>query len=385
MAASVDDKFQKQGVAGTITTLSAPGHSIGGTTIPVGSTTNWPTDTGITFAIRTVDASGNFVAGTYTEWRATVSGSTLTGMVLAYGTDQIYASGSTTQVYIPVSAYSYNRMIDGLLVHANQDGTLKDVLDANGNELLKWSVGSAAAVNDVTITNAATGAYPKIAATGDDTDIALRISGKGAQGIRLYSGDFARELVRVNDATSAINYFSLTPSAAGNPTIIANLGGDSSIDLDISPKGSGLILFDGVPVTGAWTDYTPSVSGSGSALGNGTTTGSYVKIGRTVIAKGKMVFGSTSTMGTAFNITLPASANTDDLLLGCGVIGNVGYFDSSSSLVYAGVARIESSSVLRLICINGYQEVAPSATIPFGAAWATGDTISWQVTYEAAA
>ncbi len=123
MAASANDMLQKVGVAGTLTSLSAPGHSISGTTITVGSTTNWPTDTGVTFAIRQVDSSGVLVAGTYTEWRGVVSGSTLTGMVLAYGTDQVYPAGSTTQVYIPVSAARDNRLVDGLLVEHDQDGT----------------------------------------------------------------------------------------------------------------------------------------------------------------------------------------------------------------------------------------------------------------------
>lgn len=128
MAASANDMLQKVGVAGTLTSLSAPGHSISGTTITVGSTTNWPTDTGVTFAIRQVDSSGVLVAGTYTEWRGVVSGSTLTGMVLAYGTDQVYPAGSTTQVYIPVSAYSHNRMIDALTAeHSQLDGTHTDI------------------------------------------------------------------------------------------------------------------------------------------------------------------------------------------------------------------------------------------------------------------
>ena len=128
MAASANDMLQKVGVAGTLTSLSAPGHSISGTTITVGSTTNWPTDTGVTFAIRQVDSSGVLVAGTYTEWRGVVSGSTLTSMVLAYGTDQVYPAGSTTQVYIPVSAYSHNRMIDALTAeHSQLDGTHTDI------------------------------------------------------------------------------------------------------------------------------------------------------------------------------------------------------------------------------------------------------------------
>jgi hypothetical protein len=133
VSASATDKFKKVGVAGTATTLSAPGHSISGTTITVGSTTNWPTDTGVTFAIRQVDSSGALVAGTYTEWNGTVSGSTITNMTLVYGTDQVYPAGSTTQVYIPVSAARDNELVDGLLEEHDQDGTHGDITPTSVN------------------------------------------------------------------------------------------------------------------------------------------------------------------------------------------------------------------------------------------------------------
>lgn len=51
--------------------------------------------------------------------------------------------------------------------------------DSNGNEVVKYG-STASAVNEVTITNKAAGNAPTIAATGDDTDIDLSLSGKGA-------------------------------------------------------------------------------------------------------------------------------------------------------------------------------------------------------------
>ena len=123
MAPAITDKFVKVGAAGTATQLAAPGHSIGGTSINVGSTTNWPTDTAVVFAIRQVDAQGELVAGTYTEWMGIVSGTTITNLTLVYGTDQIYPAATTTQVYIPISSYAYNRLIDALLTQHKQNGT----------------------------------------------------------------------------------------------------------------------------------------------------------------------------------------------------------------------------------------------------------------------
>jgi hypothetical protein len=53
-----------------------------------------------------------------------------------------------------------------------------DVIDTNGNELLKVTA-TASAVNEVTLANAATGGTPTLTATGDDTNIGIKFVGKG--------------------------------------------------------------------------------------------------------------------------------------------------------------------------------------------------------------
>lgn len=126
MAASANDYFQKVGRS-TATTLSAPGYTVADTAITVASTTNWPTTTGITFAIDEVDASGNRVTGTYNVFRGTVSSATQINNLTYVGGDanRNYSAGATTRVYILVSSYRDNRLVDGLLVSHDQDGTLK--------------------------------------------------------------------------------------------------------------------------------------------------------------------------------------------------------------------------------------------------------------------
>lgn len=135
-AALSTDYLTHVGSPGTATTLAAPGHTIGGTSITVVSTTNWPTDTGVIFAMDTVSiVNGEEVrdVGSYTEWEAVVSGATsITSMVLRYGTDQNYPAGSTSRVYIPVASSRENRLVDGILVSHNQDGTIKSNIIATG-------------------------------------------------------------------------------------------------------------------------------------------------------------------------------------------------------------------------------------------------------------
>lgn len=55
--------------------------------------------------------------------------------------------------------------------------------DANGAEMIRF-VATASAVNDISITNAASGGAPKIAAVGDNTNISLDLAAKGTGAIR---------------------------------------------------------------------------------------------------------------------------------------------------------------------------------------------------------
>lgn len=135
MTALNSDIFTHVGSPGSATTLSAPGHTIAGTSIVVGSTSNWPTDTGVTFAVDTVSIVNGVQVrnvGTYCEFEGIVtSGTDVANMVLRFGTDQNYPAGSTTRVYIPVASSRENRLVDGLLVAHNQNGTLKSIATSN--------------------------------------------------------------------------------------------------------------------------------------------------------------------------------------------------------------------------------------------------------------
>ncbi|MFF9324049.1 hypothetical protein ACF1AY_04950 [Streptomyces sp. NPDC014776] len=62
---------------------------------------------------------------------------------------------------------------------------------------------------------------------------------------------------------------------------------------------------------GAWTVYTPTWTGTSTnpSIGNGTITGRYMKIGRTVICEMNLVTGSTTTYGAGqYGFSLPAQA-----------------------------------------------------------------------------
>lgn len=120
-----------------------------------------------------------------------------------------------------------------------------------------------------------------------------------------------------------------------------------------------------------WTSYTPTwtCSGSAPAIGNGTLSGAYKQIGKTLYVRISFVAGSTTTFGTGdFRFALPGSltsvASVEQALAAKG-------YDSSATtnLVLAGFTPASGSYVA--LVSNGGTVVGSAQPIT----WANGDTI----------
>lgn len=164
MAAGANDMFTKVGSPGNATFLAAPGHTIGGTSFTVDSTSLWPTDTAVIFGIDTTSLVSGVATrdtGSYTVWRGIVaSGTTITNGTLMYGTDQDYTAGTTTRVYVLPTSSRENRTVDGLLIEHNQDGThdeaiitsrTADTTPASGDLILTSDISASNALKKATI------------------------------------------------------------------------------------------------------------------------------------------------------------------------------------------------------------------------------------------
>lgn len=143
------DKVTKVGNPGTATTMSAPGYTTGvSTSINVGSTTNWPTDTKVIFAIdraQVVNGVEERIAGTYNEFEGIVTGAnTIANLVRRFGTAQNYVAGSLTRIYIPVAATRENDLVEGFGLQHKLNGEHGDItatsLDVNGNSTFDGNV-----------------------------------------------------------------------------------------------------------------------------------------------------------------------------------------------------------------------------------------------------
>jgi hypothetical protein len=188
----------------------------------------------------------------------------------------------------------------------------------------------------------------------------------------------------VNADTST--FFTVGRYSAGFPVAIINGSGAAPPILEFQISGaavvdiapSGLLTGFGISL-GAWTAWTPALTGTGWALGNGTVAGVYCRTGKTVHTRMLITFGSTSTFGsTALNVSLPVTAASQRCTLDC-----------SADDVSAGVHYLMTGAVAlgSAVILNALQSAvglteAVISTKPF--TWASGDFIVINGTYEAA-
>ena len=118
----------------------------------------------------------------------------------------------------------------------------------------------------------------------------------------------------------------------------------------------------------AWTSYTPTLTGF--TLGNGTITGASLTIGKTVLWRVSLTFGTTTTAASASpTFTLPATG-----LAASNLPVNALFYDLSTTTYYQAVGRQNSTTTVAL-AIPGASGVftTPTTTTPF--TWTTGDVI----------
>ena len=130
----------------------------------------------------------------------------------------------------------------------------------------------------------------------------------------------------------------------------------------------------------AWTTYTPTLSGTGWSIGNGTLTGRSAKLGKIVCAEIMLTFGSTTVAGSAVpTVTLPHTANTTISPNPAHVTIN----DTSASTTYIGQGSLTSTGVTANVGVSSgsYTSLTGlAAGVPV--TYATGDEIRWSCMYE---
>ena len=142
---------------------------------------------------------------------------------------------ATGGVYLTSSANS-------MYLSANNASTIQFFTNGAGNVRQLQIAHTASAVNYVQVTGAATGGRPTISAQGSDTNVNFVVASKGSGSVGLRT-DSSTTQVSVIHTASAVNFLTLTGSAAGSSPVIASAGSDTNIDLNLTPKGTGNVRF----------------------------------------------------------------------------------------------------------------------------------------------
>lgn len=130
-------------------------------------------------------------------------------------------------------------------------------------------------------------------------------------------------------------------------------------------------------LTAAWTSYTPAWTSSGTApvLGNGTISGKYRRLGKTVEARVTLTMGSTTTFGTgAYLLSLPVAA----VSVAPRAIGAAWFLDFGTA-AKEGTAPVDGTLSVVALSASGAQVTSTSPHT-----WAVNDEISFSITYDVA-
>lgn len=344
MSASSTNKFRKS--YSLLTKSLGADITDSATTATLNNYTSIPTDTGVDMIIDRIDSNGNATPTKREIVTVVCNGSGLASMVRGvHGTTaQAHSSGAVVELI--ASGAAWNDAMSGILVEHAQDGThggitatsidnsgttksdtiaehttdngvtidslkIKDgaIVDSNSNEEIKFTA-TASAVNEITITNAATGNNPQISATGGDTNIGLKGVPKGT-GIN--QGFLA---VKAGQYTSVSSNTTYKISGLGfTPKIIQFFYGTSQGFSSTHYASFGYGYYDANSGTqGAQSGTTVYGSGAGTSSGtpNGTPTTSYCLVPVTNSGTPNYTGAVTATDSDSFTITVTnynASAN----------------------------------------------------------------------------
>ena len=139
-------------------------------------------------------------------------------------------------------------------------------------------------------------------------------------------------------------------------------------------NSAGLISGTGKSL-GAWTSWTPTLAGTGWAIGNGSFTAKYVQIGKTVHFRLVVAFGTSSTYGSvAPTLTLPVTAANANAML-------IDAYGTPAGVVTRLTALQSNTTTLQ---VQTFAAVPVNVTSAVPGTWTNGNGIFISGTYEAA-
>lgn len=179
-------------------------------------------------------------------------------------------------------------------------------------------------------------------------------------------------------ASDPRNNFSAAQTAINQ--LIAALSGGSAGQI-LQALSSTSVDWNG----GTYQTYVPTwvASGVAPAIGNAVVVARFARIGKMVHAYGSITFGTTSTYGTGFyTFALPVNASASAI----GISTSGSGFARDASANNEGQPSPYVGTATGMLFQYGATYFGTHADLGAAApwAWATGDILSWNITYEAA-
>ena len=173
------------------------------------------------------------------------------------------------------------------------------IADENSNEQIIFAT-TASAVNEITVTNAAANNAPSITATGDDTNIDLKLDGKGTgvvnvvEGLTVGGNAIVTGNLTVNGTTTTVN----TDNTVVSDSLIELANGTSG-----TPSNDAGIIIERGSANNAFIGFDESED----KFTMGTTTNTGADTGNLTVTKGTLVADIESSKLIATNVN---SSNT---------------------------------------------------------------------------
>ena len=198
----------------------------------------------------------NGTSGSFTVQFKTVSGTGYTFAATEKET-RILISDGTNIVDSGFSSVGIDAVVDdtspqlGGNLDANGNNILIDngnfIGDENGLEQIKFTT-TASAVNELTVVNAATGNAPQVQATGGDTNVDMTLTPKGIGRVVLNGGGKIQQLAEkvttsATAATGTVNYDVITQA-------VLNYTTDASANFTVNLRGDGSNSLNSIMDTG---------------------------------------------------------------------------------------------------------------------------------------
>lgn len=356
---------RKDYAGGAAETTISSGINGTDTSITIAAATGWPSGSNGPFVV-VIDE------GTASEEKvlcASRTGTTLTVTTRGYDGTTGTAHSSGANIAHCLSAVDFDEANYTTVQTVGKVTTAGDLLVASGtNAFTRLAKGSNSTV--LTVDSGGTLGYTTVtsAMITDGTIAAADLATDAVETAKIKNAAVTADKVAAAVAGNGLTGGAGSPLAVGAGTGITVNAHDVAIN-------------SSVITTGAWTTFTPTLSG-GFSLGNATYDARYSRTGRTITFYANITMGSTSSFGTGLRVALPVAARaTGTGVFNAQIAELIGPIICSVQWVDASTVEL---SVLQAVASYNPSITLGTITSSYPQGWSSGDFMSISGTYEAA-